>query len=62
MLRISLIFRSNISLLRELFGGLFRRLAADNEQRQVALAHHGFGKAAHQQVHQACAAVCADDD
>ena len=37
--------------------GLFFRFAADNQQRQVALTHDGFGKAAHQEVHQAGAAV-----
>ena len=37
--------------------GLFFRFAADNQQRQVALAHDGFGKAAHQEVHQAGPAV-----
>ena len=30
---------------------LFFRFAADNQQRQVALTHDGFGKAAHQEVH-----------
>ena len=34
--------------------------AADYQQRQMALAHHGFGKAAHQQMHQAGAAVGAE--
>ena len=39
---------------------LFFRFAADNQKRQVALAHNGFGEAAHQEVHQAGAAVCAE--
>ena len=38
----------------------FFRFAADNQKRQVALAHNGFGEAAHQEVHQAGAAVCAE--